>query len=99
MLTAEEHCDNLIAALESAIKNARNSKGFSLLEKLQEEKDYDEVPFSFTLLEKHHDKLFCRNGTKVTNFDMEELQNYVFRIPKEGQEPLIVYGFTAGIGK
>lgn len=98
MTTAHERIDQLIADLETLLKNQKQKRVFVKKEDSVEEKDYVEVPFSFDLLEKHHDKLFHKEeNTIVAMLDMRMLDKYVFRIPKEKKQPLVTYGIWAGL--
>lgn len=98
MTTAHECIDQLIADLETLLKNQKQKQVFVKKEDLIEEKDYVEVPFSFDLLEKHHDKLFHKEANNiVAMLDMRMLDKYVFRIPKEKKQVRILYGISDGL--
>ena len=99
MTTAHECIDQLIADLETLLKNQKQKQVFVKKAELPwTKKDYVEVPFSFDLLEKHHDKLFHKEeNTIVAMLDMRMLDKYVFRIPKENKQVRILYGISDGL--
>lgn len=94
MLTAES-----VRQLTDHITNA-----FEILHKVQkqekEEGNFEDIPFSFDLLEKYHGTLFDTHmGKFVNRFHLEDVESYVFRIPKEKKQVRILYGISDGLNR